>query len=137
MKTELSETERIHLADRETTSKLNGSCAIQASEWEERQRVRTEELVVSHDAIQLSNDDDDSLELFKETLPSPALKGADLTKVRSCGTPLKSPTVQEQVIVQEIPQVQFVHQGCRHASSQPYTLRAKTRGMSVTTLLKR
>ena len=73
MKTELSETERIHLADRETTSKLNGSCAIQASEWEERQRVRTEELVVSHDAIQLSNDDDDSLELFKETLPSPAL----------------------------------------------------------------
>jgi hypothetical protein len=60
------------LADKELASKLTGSCATQASEWEERQRLRAEELVAIHDTIKLLNDDD-SLELFKETLPSPTL----------------------------------------------------------------
>ena len=46
----------------ELASMLDGSCAAQASEWEERQRL-------IHDTIKLLNDDD-SLELFKVTLPS-------------------------------------------------------------------
>merc|ERR1712012_90889 len=72
MKSELSEAEKTLLADQELASKLTGSCAAQASEWEERQRLRAEELVAIHDTIKLLNDDD-SLELFKETLPSPTL----------------------------------------------------------------
>ena len=43
-------------------------------------------------------------------------KDGDLTKVRMCRTSWESPTVQEQVIAQEIPQVQVVQQGCRLAS---------------------
>merc|ERR1712136_154153 len=72
MKAELSEAERTLLADKELASKLTGSCATQASEWEERQRLRAEELVAIHDTIKLLNEDD-SLEMFKETLPSPTL----------------------------------------------------------------
>ena len=63
LKSQLSE------ADEELASKLDGSCATQASEWEEWQRLRVEELVAIHDTIKLLNDDD-SLQLFKETLPS-------------------------------------------------------------------
>ena len=52
---------------------LRSRSATQDSEWENKQRVRTEELVASHDAIKLLNDE--CVELFKETLPSPALTG--------------------------------------------------------------
>ena len=70
MKSELSEAERTLLADEQLASKLAGNCTTQASEWEVRQRMRAEELVASQETIKLLNDDD-SLELFKETLPSP------------------------------------------------------------------
>ena len=59
------------LADNKLSSKLAGSCAAQAPEWEKRQRVRAEELVTIHDTNKLLNND--SLELFKETAPSPSL----------------------------------------------------------------
>ena len=45
----------------ELASKLDGRCATQASEWEERQRL-------IHDVIELLNDDD-RLELLKAILP--------------------------------------------------------------------
>ena len=61
-KFQLCEAKSTLLADKELVSKLDGSCAAQASEWEERQRL-------IHDTIKLLNDDD-SLELFKVTLPS-------------------------------------------------------------------
>ena len=60
------------LADNKLSSKLAGSCTAQAPEWEQRQRVRAEELVTIHDTNQLLNDND-SLELLKETVPSPSL----------------------------------------------------------------
>ena len=60
-KFQLSEAKSTLLADKEFVSKLDGSCAAQASEWEERQRL-------IHDTIKLLNDDD-SLELFKVILP--------------------------------------------------------------------
>ena len=45
---------------------------IQASEWEERQRLSAEAMVAIHDTTKLLNDDD-SLELFNEAVPRPAL----------------------------------------------------------------
>ena len=51
MKSELFEAEKSLLADKELASKLTGSGATQASEWEERQRLRAEELVAIHDTI--------------------------------------------------------------------------------------
>ena len=72
MKSELFVAARTLFADKEMASKLTENCSTQASEWEERQRLRAEELVDIHDTIKLMNDDD-SLELFKETLPSSTL----------------------------------------------------------------
>jgi len=40
MKSELFEVEKSLLADKELASKSTGSCATQASEWEERQKHR-------------------------------------------------------------------------------------------------
>ena len=60
-KFQLSEAKSTLLAGKELASKLDGSCAAQASEWEERQRL-------IRDTIKLLNDDD-SLELFKVMLP--------------------------------------------------------------------
>ena len=61
-RSELSEAEKTLLADKDLASKLAGSCTTQASEWEERQRLRAEELVAIQDTIKLLNDND-SLEL--------------------------------------------------------------------------
>ena len=54
------------LADKKQASKLNGGCAVQAPECEELQKLRTEGLVAIHGINKLPNDND-SLELFKET----------------------------------------------------------------------
>merc|ERR1719251_773099 len=51
---------------------MDSSCATKKAEWEERSKTRAEELVALADTIRLLNDDD-SLELFKKTLPSPSL----------------------------------------------------------------
>ena len=58
MKIELSEAEATHMTDREIH--VEGSCDTPDPEWEERQRVRTEEWVTGHDAIKLLNDDDEN-----------------------------------------------------------------------------
>ena len=54
------------------TSKLDGGCAAQASEWEEPRRLRAEELVTIRDVNKLPNDSA-SFELFDESLPSPSV----------------------------------------------------------------
>ena len=59
-------------ADKEQASKLDGSCAAHAPEWEEIQRLRAEGLVAVRDFNKLPNDSD-SHELFKGTLLSPSV----------------------------------------------------------------
>ena len=71
MKIERSEAEGTHMADRETIYKLRAVATLRSQSRKSPQRVRTEELVASHDAIMLLNDE--SVELIKVTLPSPAL----------------------------------------------------------------
>ena len=66
MKIERSEAEGTHMADRETISKLRVVAPLRIQSGK-----NDEELVASHDAIKLLNDE--SVELIKETLPSPAL----------------------------------------------------------------
>ena len=72
LKSQRSEGENALLASRELASKLDGSCAVQAPEWEELQRLRDEELVTIHDTNKLPKDYD-SLELPKEILPSSSM----------------------------------------------------------------
>ena len=58
LKNHIAHTQRSLAADQELAAKLAGSCGSQSSEWEERRKSRAE---------------DDALELFKATLPSPSL----------------------------------------------------------------
>jgi len=71
MKNDLSATEAALLEDQKLAAELGTSCESKASEWEERQKVRADELVAIHEAIKILNDDD-ALEMFKKTL-SPSL----------------------------------------------------------------
>ena len=70
LKFQLPEGESTLLADNKLSFKLDGSCAAQAPEWKELRGLRDEELVTIRDINKLPNDTD-SLEFFKEILPSP------------------------------------------------------------------
>merc|ERR1719321_1440411 len=51
---------------------LKKSCATKATEYDERVKARSMELVAISETIKILNDDD-ALDLFKKTLPSPSL----------------------------------------------------------------
>merc|ERR1712018_991038 len=58
------------IEDKKFLKSLEKSCKTKTAEWEERSKTRSEELVALSDTIKILNDDD-ALELFKKTLPSP------------------------------------------------------------------
>jgi len=72
MKEDLEDTEATLKEDEAFFAGLKKSCATKTAEWEERSKTRAEELVALADTIKVLNDDD-SLELFKKTLPSAAM----------------------------------------------------------------
>jgi len=71
MKNDLGDTEESLSTDKSFAANLQNSCSKKAAEWEERTKRRAEELVTLADTIKMLNDDD-ALDLFKKTLPSPA-----------------------------------------------------------------
>jgi hypothetical protein len=74
---------------------LKKTCATKAKEYEERVSMRAQELVAISETIKILNDDD-ALDLFKKTLPSPAflqftqsekeLRGAAVSALRRAKT---------------------------------------------------
>merc|ERR1719188_1421854 len=72
MKNDLTESEAALIADQKFAAELGKNCEAKKAEWEERRKLRAEELVAIHETIKVLNDDD-ALELFKKTLPSPSL----------------------------------------------------------------
>merc|ERR1740121_522335 len=72
LKEDLDDTKKALAADQEFLKNLEASCATKQAEWEARSKSRTEELLALADTIKILNDDD-ALELFKKTLPTPAL----------------------------------------------------------------
>merc|ERR1719478_723526 len=60
------------MEDQGFLAELQKNCATKEAEWAERQKIRAEELLAVHETIKILNDDD-ALELFKKTLPTPAL----------------------------------------------------------------
>merc|ERR1740121_3465563 len=72
LKEDLDDTKKALAADQEFLKNLEKSCATKQAEWEARSKTRTEELLALADTIKILNDDD-ALELFKKTLPTPAL----------------------------------------------------------------
>merc|ERR1719436_1947004 len=72
MKEDLDDTQKALAEDKKFLADLEKDCKTKQAEWDERSKTRTEELVALADTIKILNDDD-ALELFKKTLPSPAL----------------------------------------------------------------
>merc|ERR1719399_1491346 len=72
MKEELEDTKVSLAEDTKFLADLKKSCATKDEEWKARCKTRAEEIVAIADTIKILNDDD-ALELFKKTLPSPSL----------------------------------------------------------------
>merc|ERR1719486_1060402 len=72
LKEDLEDTQKALEEDKAFLADLDKNCATKEAEWAERQKIRAEELLAVHETIKILNDDD-ALELFKKTLPTPAL----------------------------------------------------------------
>jgi len=72
LKNDLEDTKEELGADEVFLMELKKSCATKATEYDERVKMRSMELVAIAETIKILNDDD-ALDLFKKTLPSPSL----------------------------------------------------------------
>merc|ERR1719316_1560480 len=70
-KADLEKTEKALAEDIEFSANLAKNCATKQKEWDERCKLRAEEIEAISDTIEMLNSDD-ALELFKKTLPSAA-----------------------------------------------------------------
>merc|ERR1719364_590222 len=70
-KADLKSTTNAVAEDKDFKSNLAKNCATKQKEWDERCKLRTEEIDAISDTIKMMNSDD-ALELFKKTLPSAA-----------------------------------------------------------------
>jgi len=68
MKNDLGDTAEALLEDKKFLADMEKNCAAKSAEWEVIVKTRNEELLALADTIKVLNDDD-SLELFKKTLP--------------------------------------------------------------------
>merc|ERR1719352_2121327 len=71
-KEDLDDTTKSLLEDEAFLKDLDKNCKTKEDEWAVRQKLRAEELLAIADTIKILNDDD-ALELFKKTLPTPSL----------------------------------------------------------------
>merc|ERR1719258_113927 len=72
LKEDLDDTTKSLMEDEAFLKDLEKNCKTKEDEWAVRQKIRAEELLAIADTIKLLNDDD-ALELFKKTLPTPSL----------------------------------------------------------------
>jgi len=72
MKEDKEDTEESLEEDKKFLQDLSKNCETKKAEWDTVCKMRTEELLAIADTIKILNDDD-ALELFKKTLPSPSL----------------------------------------------------------------
>jgi len=72
MADDLEDTKKSLVEDKKFLQDLDKNCATKKDEWAVREKLRAEEQLALADTIKILNDDD-ALELFKKTLPTPAL----------------------------------------------------------------
>eukprot|EP00933_Yihiella_yeosuensis_P045397 TRINITY_DN40762_c0_g1_i1.p1 TRINITY_DN40762_c0_g1~~TRINITY_DN40762_c0_g1_i1.p1 ORF type:complete len:692 (+),score=232.11 TRINITY_DN40762_c0_g1_i1:89-2164(+) len=72
MKRDMSDSGASLVENKKMLSQLKTSCAEKSTQWDERQNIRNQELIALRETISMLNSDE-SLDLFKKTLPSPAL----------------------------------------------------------------
>jgi hypothetical protein len=71
-KEDLDDTSKSLMEDEAFLKDLEKNCKTKEEEWATRCKIRAEELLALADTIKLLNDDD-ALEMFKKTLPTPSL----------------------------------------------------------------
>merc|ERR1719240_961572 len=71
-KEDLDDTSKSLAEDEQFLKDLEKDCETKDEEWAARQKIRAEEVLAIADTIKILNDDD-ALELFKKTLPTPSL----------------------------------------------------------------
>merc|ERR1719171_1596623 len=71
-KEDLDDTTKQLAEDEQFLKDLEKDCETKDEEWAARQKIRAEEVLAIADTIKILNDDD-ALELFKKTLPTPSL----------------------------------------------------------------
>merc|ERR1719183_1305050 len=71
-KEDLDDTSKSLMEDEKFLADLDKNCKTKEAEWAARCKIRAEELLALADTIKILNDDD-ALEMFKKTLPTPAL----------------------------------------------------------------
>merc|ERR1719215_2072884 len=69
MENDLEDTQEGLAEDKKFLANLDENCALKKKEWEEYKKMQAQEMVALAETIKILNDDD-SLELFKKTLPS-------------------------------------------------------------------
>merc|ERR1719460_2225002 len=72
LKEDLDDTTKSLTEDKAFLKDLDKNCKTKEDEWAVRQKLRAEEQLAIADTIKILNDDD-ALELFKKTLPTPSL----------------------------------------------------------------
>merc|ERR1719337_553257 len=72
LKEDLDDTTKSLMEDKAFLKDLAKNCKTKEEEWATRCKIRAEELLALADTIKILNDDD-ALEMFKKTLPTPSL----------------------------------------------------------------
>jgi len=70
-KADLEDTQDALTEDQKFKANLAASCATKSKEWDERSKLRAQEVQAISETIEMLNGDD-ALDLFKKTMPSPA-----------------------------------------------------------------
>jgi chromosome segregation ATPase len=118
MKDDLSDTQAALLEDEKFLANLDKTCASKKTEYDERVKTRSEELQALAETIKILNDDD-ALELFKQTLPS----AASFLQMDSGASAQALTVVQEMRKKSSNPQLDFI----------ALALRGKTAGFEKVT----
>merc|ERR1719310_1790227 len=71
LKEDLDDTSKAFMEDKKFLADLEKNCELKKKEWAERCKMRQMELAALAETIKILNDDD-ALELFKKTIPSPS-----------------------------------------------------------------
>merc|ERR1719217_1134809 len=78
LKEDLDDTSKAFMEDKKFLADLEKNCELKKKEWAERCKMRQMELAALAETIKILNDDD-ALELFKKTIPSPSLLQVQVT----------------------------------------------------------
>merc|ERR1719454_542063 len=94
-KADLEKTQKAVEEDTAFKANLAKTCATKQKEWDERCKLRAQEIQAISETIEMMNSDD-ALELFKKTLPSPAAsaliqtEGASRAQIRTAKAMIRS-----------------------------------------------